>query len=86
MSTKEPGRNDLCPCGSLRKYKRCCLPVQLTREQLAALRNQRFWAGRGYPEADYRQAMAGGISVAAQVEELFHLPPAMGKSFTTTKS
>lgn len=21
------GRNDLCPCGSGRKYKRCCLPL-----------------------------------------------------------
>lgn len=23
---KEPGRNDLCPCGSGEKYKKCCLP------------------------------------------------------------
>jgi hypothetical protein len=22
----EPGRNDLCPCGSGKKYKKCCLP------------------------------------------------------------
>src|SRR4051812_29351116 len=22
------GRNDLCPCGSGRKYKKCCLPAQ----------------------------------------------------------
>ena len=26
MSNK-PGRNDPCPCGSGRKYKRCCLPI-----------------------------------------------------------
>jgi len=25
MMTK-PGRNDPCPCGSSKKYKRCCLP------------------------------------------------------------
>jgi len=24
-SATKPGRNDLCPCGSGRKYKRCCL-------------------------------------------------------------
>ena len=23
-----PGRNDPCPCGSLRKYKQCCLPIE----------------------------------------------------------
>ena len=22
---QEPGRNDLCPCGSKKKYKKCCL-------------------------------------------------------------
>lgn len=26
MSNK-PGRNDPCPCGSGKKYKRCCLPT-----------------------------------------------------------
>ena len=25
MATREPGRNELCPCGSGRKYKRCHL-------------------------------------------------------------
>jgi len=39
----EPGRNDPCPCGSGRKYKKCCLPrggeIQaLTSEQAAELR------------------------------------------------
>jgi hypothetical protein len=24
---KRPGRNDPCPCGSGKKYKRCCLPA-----------------------------------------------------------
>jgi len=23
-AVKEPGRNDLCPCGSGKKYKNCC--------------------------------------------------------------
>ena len=26
---KKPGRNDLCPCGSGKKYKQCCLPSEL---------------------------------------------------------
>ncbi len=24
VKEKEPGRNDLCPCGSGKKYKKCC--------------------------------------------------------------
>jgi methionyl aminopeptidase len=26
MSDRGPGRNDLCPCGSGQKFKRCCMP------------------------------------------------------------
>ncbi|MDQ6767170.1 MAG: SEC-C domain-containing protein [Candidatus Eremiobacteraeota bacterium] len=29
------GRNDLCPCGSGRKYKRCCLGKEEAREEFA---------------------------------------------------
>ena len=25
IKQKEPGRNDPCPCGSGKKYKKCCL-------------------------------------------------------------
>jgi tetratricopeptide (TPR) repeat protein len=28
MPGKAPGRNDPCPCGSGKKYKKCCLPKQ----------------------------------------------------------
>jgi hypothetical protein len=28
------GRNDLCPCGSGKKYKRCCMPKDEEQEQL----------------------------------------------------
>jgi hypothetical protein len=31
-------RNDPCPCGSHRKYKRCCLPRLETPQAQAALR------------------------------------------------
>lgn len=33
---ERPGRNDLCPCGSGRKYKRCCLPHEDERVEFAA--------------------------------------------------
>jgi protein translocase subunit secA len=26
VSSKKPGRNDPCPCGSGKKYKKCCWP------------------------------------------------------------
>lgn len=29
------GRNDLCPCGSGKKYKRCCLPRETERREFA---------------------------------------------------
>jgi uncharacterized protein YecA (UPF0149 family) len=25
IKDKEPGRNDVCPCGSGKKYKNCCM-------------------------------------------------------------
>ncbi|HEX7575716.1 MAG TPA: SEC-C metal-binding domain-containing protein [Candidatus Methanoperedens sp.] len=31
MSSK-PGRNDPCPCGSVKKYKRCCLGKKPKRD------------------------------------------------------
>ena len=33
----KPGRNDPCPCGSGKKYKKCCLATEeaVEREQLA---------------------------------------------------
>jgi tetratricopeptide (TPR) repeat protein len=32
----KPGRNDSCPCGSGKKYKRCCLPAELQAKRLEA--------------------------------------------------
>ena len=29
---KKPGRNDLCPCGSGKKFKKCCLPANVLSE------------------------------------------------------
>ena len=33
MSTTKIGRNDMCPCGSGLKYKKCCL--RKSKDQLA---------------------------------------------------
>lgn len=33
--SNKPGRNDPCPCGSGKKYKRCCLPADEAAERLA---------------------------------------------------
>jgi hypothetical protein len=40
---KSPGRNELCPCGSGRKYKQCCLgnaePAMTEKGRLAHVHN-----------------------------------------------
>lgn len=38
----EVGRNDPCPCGSGRKYKRCCLEVERSALRLAAALEERM--------------------------------------------
>ena len=37
----KPGRNDACPCGSGRKFKRCCAGVGPERGALDAVRHLR---------------------------------------------
>lgn len=32
---QKTGRNDSCPCGSGKKYKKCCLPADQARESEA---------------------------------------------------
>jgi len=36
---EKTGRNDLCPCGSQKKYKRCCLLLEQSRHQRQVLVN-----------------------------------------------
>ncbi|MDH4138078.1 MAG: SEC-C domain-containing protein, partial [Anaerolineae bacterium] len=36
MSTKKPGRNDPCPCGSGKKYKHCCMRKDRQRPRMRA--------------------------------------------------
>lgn len=51
MPTPSVGRNDPCPCGSGKKYKKCCLPHQsLVREPSATAQPQAPRAGVMYEE------------------------------------
>ena len=50
MTIPAIGRNDPCPCGSGRKFKKCCLGKQ------ESVKSKRGAAGAS---ADLRQAMAG---------------------------
>jgi hypothetical protein len=42
-----PGRNDACPCGSGKKYKKCC---QKKDEEQSRLESQRQQAGNSAPD------------------------------------
>jgi len=49
------GRNDLCPCGSGKKYKKCCLAGEDAlaahrREEQSAVQTALDWLNRHYPE------------------------------------
>ena len=57
---RKAGRNDPCPCGSGKKYKRCCLDRDrtgpaTTREERA--RQMRFLAARGFSAETIRQVL-----------------------------
>ena len=39
-SPRLPGRNDLCPCGSRRKFMNCCLPLQQERMRWSPLEDR----------------------------------------------
>lgn len=71
------GRNDPCPCGSGRKYKRCCL-----------LRDEAFDAERPYMQAFARQLvrLAGASELAPAVERAWvrFWPDPPARSWRTT--
>lgn len=49
---KSIGRNSPCPCGSARKYKKCCLRIDSGREEYAQPGQFRFEPGSyGHPES-----------------------------------
>jgi hypothetical protein len=66
-----PGRNDPCPCGSGKKYKKCCLPKEeaeegkvIAKEQAA--RDERAEAQR----QEQRQAKAAFLGRSAEAAEI----------------
>jgi tetratricopeptide (TPR) repeat protein len=73
-----PGRNDPCPCGSGKKYKKCCLPKEeaeqgkvIAKEQ--AVREQRAAARRlqeRQAKAAFLERFAAANEVDDELEEL----------------
>jgi tetratricopeptide (TPR) repeat protein len=68
-----PGRNDPCPCGSGKKYKKCCLPKQeaeqgkvIAKEQAA--REERT-AARRLEERQAKAAFVERFLAANEVDE-----------------
>jgi tetratricopeptide (TPR) repeat protein len=69
----KPGRNDPCPCGSGKKYKKCCQPKEdaVERETIAkdqAAREERTAARRIQQRASRAQALAH-LAIAAETDE-----------------
>src|SRR6266849_5350190 len=68
--TREPGRNDQCPCGSGRKYKHCCLKANDASD--FAWRQVRAAEGRLVPELLHLALKEFGAPfIAAALEEFF---------------
>ena len=69
MSNK-PGRNDPCPCGSGRKYKRCCLPIDEAaareRARQKALFDDDASGDAQFDEDDDSEATSGGPDQSAE--------------------
>jgi tetratricopeptide (TPR) repeat protein len=49
---KKTSRNDPCPCGSRKKFKRCCLPLEQTQRKLAPEREEHFFITEIKPDLD----------------------------------
>jgi tetratricopeptide (TPR) repeat protein len=68
----KPGRNDPCPCGSGKKYKKCCLPKDeaIEREQHARTEARRVETAATH-RLNLREAradMLGSLAGAAEAE------------------
>ena len=68
------GRNDPCPCGSGKKYKRCCLPLDEEREAMAPARGA-VVAAHGAPTPAPGGGSAKGYTEAALEREVYVLDP-----------
>lgn len=59
------GRNDACPCGSGKKYKKCCLEKERSsssrsRDEATVAKQALDWLGERYPDG-VREAVFGGF-------------------------
>jgi len=69
----KPGRNDLCPCGSGNKHKKCCLPKEeaAEREQLAKAEARRVESAATHrlPLREVKAAITAILSGVGDAEE-----------------
>ncbi|MCI0381526.1 MAG: SEC-C domain-containing protein [Chlamydiae bacterium] len=72
--TKKVGRNDPCPCGSGKKYKKCCEE----RIEKKTLSSRTITPISIKPEADKAKKISGGFfhhETAPKPEQPQHQPP-----------
>lgn len=79
----EPGRNDDCPCGSGKKYKRCCLELRRLEDEERASRRAAFEAALSWLEEHHGEALEEEVDAAVlgfmddgQREQFRELPEA----------
>jgi hypothetical protein len=61
-SAGRPGRNDLCPCGSGRKYKRCCRARDDERRRAESVRRRRAALNRANGATSVTAVVNRGLS------------------------
>jgi tetratricopeptide (TPR) repeat protein len=77
----KPGRNDPCPCGSGKKYKKCCLPQQEAARTSAVHREKPFIAelrpdlDEAVDRALQRLEQGEGKRVESEITELLEQNP-----------
>jgi tetratricopeptide (TPR) repeat protein len=78
---KSPGRNDPCPCGSRKKYKKCCLSREQAQRSRAAAA-EKPWIAELRPELDeavdrvlQRLERGEGKAVEPEIAELLENHP-----------
>lgn len=73
IKVEKIGRNDNCPCGSGKKYKKCCLEKERERvsrmqDDAAVAKQALDWLGEKYPDG-VREAVFGGFLGALKKRE-----------------
>jgi tetratricopeptide (TPR) repeat protein len=81
MDMSKPGRNDPCPCGSGKKYKKCCLPQMEAARTAVGQREEPFIAefrpdlDEAVDRALKRLEQGGGKRVESEITELLEQNP-----------